>query len=87
MNSDSSEKWLYSVWLKDTRYYGLELCQDLFGNWIVQSTWGRYQSYGAGQSRSTVCKDYQQALVVYQQEQARRIKRGYVLQQDNSQIE
>jgi hypothetical protein len=34
------EKWQYSSWEKDTRFYLLELCQDLFGNWIIKRTWG-----------------------------------------------
>lgn len=34
------EKWQYSSWQKDTRFYSLELCQDIFGNWIIKRTWG-----------------------------------------------
>ena len=34
------EKWQYSRWQKDTRFYSLELCQDIFGNWIIKRTWG-----------------------------------------------
>ena len=78
-----TEQWLYSVWLKETRYYCIELSQDLFENWIVKCTWGRYLTNGAGQSNSTVCDDYQQALTVYQREQTRRVKRGYIMQQEN----
>ncbi len=82
--SQSSEQWLYSVWFKETRYYAIELSQDLFQNWIVTCTWGKYKSQGAGQSNSTVCDDYEQALTIYQKEQTRRLKRGYVMQQENS---
>ena len=78
-----TEQWLYSVWLKETRHYSIELSQDLFGNWIVKCTWGRDKTYGAGQSNSTVCDDYEQALAIYRKEQTRRIKRGYVMQQEN----
>ncbi len=34
------ELWQQSNWQKDTRFYCLELRQDLFGNWIVKRTWG-----------------------------------------------
>ena len=34
------ELWQRSFWKKDTRFYQIELCQDLFGNWIVKNTWG-----------------------------------------------
>ena len=73
------EKWLYSDWKKDTRYYGIDLCQDLFGNWIVKRTWGSSYTRGAGQSKYTVCTDYDEALVLYENQQQRRKKRGYVL--------
>ena len=76
-----TEQWRYSVWLKDTRYYAIELSQDLFQNWIVKCSWGRHQTHGAGQSNSTVCEDYEQALAIYRKEQIRRIKRGYIMQQ------
>ncbi len=82
-----TEQCLYSVWLKGTRYYRVELSRDLFGNWIVKRSWGRNRTYGAGKSNSTVCNDYQQAVSVYQREQARRVKRGYVLQRENFQAE
>ncbi len=85
--SQSNEQWLYSVWFKETGYYAIKLSQDLFQNWIVKCTWGKYKTQGAGQSNSTVCDDYKQALTIYQQEQTRRLKRGYVIQQENSQVE
>ena len=87
MTFDLNKQWLYSVWLNETRYYSIELGQNLFGNWIVKCTWGRYKTQGAGQSNSTVCGDYEQALAIYKKEQTRRIKRGYVLQRENSQVE
>ena len=75
-----TEQSLYSVWLKDTRYYSIELIQDLFGNWIVKCSWGRHKTNGAGRSKSTVCGNYEQALPAYRKEQTRRVKRGYTLQ-------
>lgn len=34
------DKYLYSFWQKDTRFYIIELCQDLWGNWLLKKTWG-----------------------------------------------
>ncbi|MDJ0903343.1 MAG: WGR domain-containing protein [Xenococcus sp. MO_188.B8] len=85
--SQYSEQWLYSLWFKETRFYAIELSQDIFSHWIVTCTWGRYKTQGAGQSKTMECDDYDQALEIYHQEQTRRLKRGYVMQQENSQIE
>lgn len=71
------EHWQSSSWIKETRFYSICLCQDLFGRWIVQRTWGRNQTKGAGQSLTTDCQDYQQGLTIFQQQQARRLQRGY----------
>ena len=71
------DNWQSSSWIKDTRFYSIRLYQNLFGDWIVQRNWGRNQTQGAGQSLTTNCEDYQQGLVIYQQQQARRLKRGY----------
>lgn len=72
------EQWQYSSWLKDTRYYSIRLCQDIFGHWILIRTWGRSKTRGAGQSLTTECHNYQKALALFQHQQARRLKRGYV---------
>ena len=47
------EKWQFSSWQKDTRFYLLELCQDLFGNWIIKCTWGSAVKRDFGRSNST----------------------------------
>ncbi|MEL6441064.1 MAG: WGR domain-containing protein [Cyanobacteria bacterium J06621_8] len=73
------KQWQYSSWVKDTRFYSIRLCQNLFGDWVVQRTWGRNMTQGAGQSLTTDCDNYQQGLAIYQQQQARRLKRGYIL--------
>ena len=71
------DKWQYSIWKKDTRFYLLELCQDLFGNWIIKRTWGSNVKRDYGRSNSTVCPDYQTGLLGYKKQLSRRKKRGY----------
>ena len=71
------EKWQYSRWQKDTRFYSLELCQDLFGNWIIKRTWGSAVKQDFGRSNSTICPDYQTGLLWYEKQASRRRKRGY----------
>ena len=72
------EKWQYSSWEKDTRFYLLELCQDIFGNWIIKRTWGSAVKLDFCCSNSTVYSDYQTGLLWYEKQASRRQKRGYV---------
>lgn len=74
------KQWQTSSWVKDTRFYSIRLCQNIFGDWIVQRTWGRNRTKGAGQSLTTDCENYQQGLAIFQQQQDRRLKRGYIKQ-------
>jgi predicted DNA-binding WGR domain protein len=71
------ERWLYSAWEKDTRFYRLELLQDIWGNWIVQRNWGSQMRRGWGQSKHWQCDNYIQALQLYQNQESRRQRRGY----------
>ena len=71
------EKWQCSLWQKDTRFYRLELGQDLWGQWIVKRTWGSAVKLDHGRSNSTVCPDYETGLLWYEKEMSRRRKRGY----------
>ena len=71
------EKWQRSFWKKDTRFYTIELCQDLFGNWIIKKTWGSAVKLDFGRENSTICLDYQTGLLEYQKQLHRRRKRGY----------
>ena len=71
--------WQRSIWQKDTRFYTLELCQDLFGNWIVEKTWGSAVKIDFGRSNSIICPDYQTGLLWYSKQLARRQQRGYQL--------
>jgi hypothetical protein len=74
------EKWQHSAWRKETRFYSIELCQNLFGNWIVKRTWGSAVKRDFGRETYSICPDYQTGLQWYEQQQSRRQKRGYNLQ-------
>ena len=66
-----------SRWEKDTRYYLLQLEQDLFGEWVLTRVWGRKQS-ALGQLRREPFDSYGQALARLGKEERRRQGRGYV---------
>lgn len=71
------DKWLQSKWQRDTRFYTLTLCQNLFGEWIITKTWGSAISRGFGKSKDLNYQDYQAALKTYYELQELREKRGY----------
>ena len=50
----------------------------LVGNWIVTRTWGSNLNRGAGQSKDTVCPDFEAALELFHKQENRRRKRKYV---------
>ncbi|MDJ0692361.1 MAG: hypothetical protein QNJ41_28220 [Xenococcaceae cyanobacterium MO_188.B32] len=77
MLSYQLEKYLYSDWQKDTRFYIIELCQDLWGNWLLKKTWGSVAKRDFGRSISTICIDYETGVKLYQKAQMRRLLRGY----------
>ena len=79
MLSYQLEKYLYSSWQKDTRFYIIELCQDLWGNWLLKTTWGSAAKKDFGRSISTVCLDYEAGVKLYYKAQKRRLSRGYNL--------
>jgi hypothetical protein len=71
------DKWLQSKWQRDTRFYTITLCQNLFGEWKIVKTWGSAIYRGFGKSKDLDCQDYQVALRTYYKLQERREKRGY----------
>ena len=73
------ERWQHSVWKKETRSYGLDLCQDLWGNWVVRRTWGSNLNRGTGQSKDILCSDFETALELFHKQEIRRRKRSYVV--------
>lgn len=70
--------WLQSFWVKDTRLYTLSLCQNIFGHWIVRRSWGSRIKRGYGQSNYDICPSFEAAVTLFDKEQKRREKRGYV---------
>ena len=73
------EKYLYSSWQKNTRFYIIELCQDLWGNWLLKKTWGSTAKRDFGRSISTICPDYETGVKLYHQAKKHRVSRGYDL--------
>ena len=71
------EQWQSSQWHKGTRYYSIELCQNLFGEWVVRRSWGGKNTLGAGKFKTDVCKDHTHAKEVYRKQLLHRILRGY----------
>ena len=71
------EKYLSSSWQKETRFYIIELCQDLWGNWLLKKTWGSAAKRDLGRSISTVCSDYESGVELYYKAEKRRLLRGY----------
>lgn len=71
------QRYQHSSWRKGTRSYVLILCQDLFGNWLVQKVWGSNRNRGSGQSQDLMCNSFEEAEKVYQKQFQKRIKRGY----------
>jgi predicted DNA-binding WGR domain protein len=63
-------------WVKETRYYPVELCQDLWGQWIVVKRWGR-RGTALGQTRRVPCDSHSNAMRVLARIQRRRSQRGY----------
>ncbi len=77
MLSYQLEKYLSSSWQKETRFYIIELCQDLWGNWLLKKTWGSAAKRDLGRSISTVCSDYESGVELYYKAEKRRLLRGY----------
>lgn len=71
------EHWLTRRWQTDTRYYVVEVTQDLFGYWLVKRTWGGLGNH-RGNSVTTLANDYAQALKLLEEVTKRRRQRGYV---------
>jgi len=63
-------------WERGTRYYQVEVCQDLWGEWVVVQQWGR-RGTALGQARRVPCAAYADALSLLARIQQRRIQHGY----------
>ncbi|MGB5635561.1 MAG: WGR domain-containing protein [Waterburya sp.] len=78
MNSYTSDRWKSSLWRRDTRYYTIELRQNLFGEWIVVRSWGDLGSK-RGRQLEQVCDNIKSAELVFKKAEKRRITRKYQL--------
>ena len=72
------ERWAVRRWQTATRYYTVEVIQDLFGDWCLRSSWGGLGAR-SGQARVTSMPDYLAAITALQQIDKRRRARGYQL--------
>jgi predicted DNA-binding WGR domain protein len=77
MLDDGSEPHHQSRWERDSRYYVLQLEQDLFGDWVLTRVWGR-KGTALGQLRRELAVSHEEGLVRLQKEETRRQGRGYV---------
>ncbi len=68
--------WRRQDWCKGTRYYSCQLCQNLFGEWVVVRRWGRVSAL-RGQSREHLCHSYEEGLKLLVEIAKRRVQRGY----------
>ncbi len=70
------ERWRRQDWRKGSRYYSSQLCQNLFGEWVVVRRWGRISSL-KGQSLEHFCQSYEEGLQILVEIEKRRSQRGY----------
>ena len=63
-------------WEKATRYYQVDICQDLWGQWVLIQRWGR-RGTALGQTRCVPCAAYTDAMSLLARIQRRRVQRGY----------
>ena len=67
---------LHRRWVRGTRYYQVDVCQDLWGQWVLIQRWGR-RGTALGQTRRVSCAAYADALSLLARIQRRRVQRGY----------
>lgn len=63
-------------WEKATRYYQVDVCQDLWGQWVLIQRWGRRRTR-LGQTRRIPCGSHAEALSLLTRLQRRRLQHGY----------
>lgn len=73
-----TSRWQRLQWVKDSRFYEVELQQDLWGQWVLTRRWGQRGSPCRHHS-DLPCESYEQALESFQQAIQRRRQRGYEL--------
>lgn len=67
---------IHQRWEKGTRYYQVDVGQDLWGQWMLVQRWGR-RGTALGQTRCIPCGAYADALHRLAQIRRRRLQRGY----------
>ena len=70
------ERWRRQDWRKGTRFYSCQLCQNLFGEWVVVRRWGRASAL-KGQSIEHLCSSYDEGFDIFRGVEKRRAQRGY----------
>jgi hypothetical protein len=70
-------QWLKTRWTKGTRYYEAHLQQDLWGNWIINKTWGGIGTKRGG-SKHLLCANYGEGTELLQSISKIRGNRGYI---------
>lgn len=82
MLDHGSEPRHQSRWERATRYYVLQLEQDLFGDWVLTRVWGR-KGTALGQLHRELVDSHEEGLARMQKEETRRQGRGYVSTAEN----
>ena len=67
---------IHQRWEKGTRYYQVDLCQDLWRQWVLIKRWGR-RGTALGQTRCVPCNSPTEALSLLARIQRRRVQHGY----------
>ncbi|CDH45978.1 WGR domain-containing protein [Candidatus Contendibacter odensensis] len=67
---------LHLRWEKAPRYYQVDVCQDMWGQWVLIQRWGRHGT-ALGQTQRVACDSYADGLHRLAQIQRRRLQRGY----------
>lgn len=67
---------LHRRWERGTRYYQVDLCHDLWGQWVVIQRWGR-RGTALGQTRRVPCHSHAEALNLVARIEHRRLQHGY----------
>jgi predicted DNA-binding WGR domain protein len=69
-------KWGFWRWQSSTRYYTVEIVEDLFGTWILRSSWGGL-STRKGNSQDRAMSSYEEAMTKLKDIDKRRRSRRY----------
>ena len=62
---------------ENTRYYSRQLCQNLFGEWVVVRRWGKISALEGRSLEHTTCSSYEEGRRLICQRERRRFQRSY----------